>query len=424
MKIKDKIAKLSEANRLKRTAKKRLRGPTDLNFAIADRIGLLNESAWDSITAPSGFFLSRAYLAMLETVSPSNLTLRYALVSTDEGATPIAAIVMQVAEISPKEVRPLKAASASKREKLLAPLKQKINALATQRVLVCGNLLTYGQHGVAVAKGFEPEAIWHAVAEALYRVREAEKLTGDTHFVLIKDLHAPFTDAAKQLEALSYRYVETEPNMVLTLDPTWKSHDDYLASMASKYRSSVKNAVLKPMEEAGCTIEILDDVRAHEARLHTLYLSVQANADVRPFTLHAGYFSALKAAAGKNCRISIARKGASILGFVLTLADGETAIVYHIGFDREAAAGLPIYLRLLHAGIAESIAMGCKTISFGRTALEPKATLGAKPQTFGVLMRHRQGVLNKLIKNLLIGFEHDDAPERSPFKTGKKESVA
>jgi hypothetical protein len=54
--------------------------------------------------------------------------------------------------------------------------------------------------------------------------------------------------------------------------------------------------------------------------------------------------------------------------------------------------------------------------SFGRTALEPKTALGAKPQAFSVLIRHRQPILNKMIKHILLGMEHDDAPERNPFK--------
>ena len=46
----------------------------------------------------------------------------------------------------------------------------------------------------------------------------------------------------------------------------------------------------------------------------------------------------------------------------------------------------------------------------------PKAALGCKPQPFGILVRHRQPVLNKMMKSLLLGIEHDEAPERSPFK--------
>jgi hypothetical protein len=68
---------------------------------------------------------------------------------------------------------------------------------------------------------------------------------------------------------------------------------------------------------------------------------------------------------------------------------------------------------------AAGIALCVKRISFGRTALEPKTALGAKPEPFGVLVRHRQPVLNKVLKPLLAGIEHEDAPDRNPFKQQK-----
>ena len=42
---------------------------------------------------------------------------------------------------------------------------------------------------------------------------------------MIKDLHTPFTEHALHLSRLNYRYLETEPNMVLTLGQDWKSYD-------------------------------------------------------------------------------------------------------------------------------------------------------------------------------------------------------
>ena len=104
-------------------------------------------------------------------------------------------------------------------------IKENIKEKTTQRVLTCGNLLTFGQHGLAFSEGCNPKLAWHGVAEVLYRIRQAEKLVGKTHFVMIKDLHAPFTRHALHLENLSYRHVETEPNMVLTLRDEWKSYD-------------------------------------------------------------------------------------------------------------------------------------------------------------------------------------------------------
>jgi predicted N-acyltransferase len=400
MKIQQKLSAVKSALSERREVRKRLRGPAELRYAIADSIGMLDAPAWKGLTGQSGFFLSYGYLRALEAVLPSNLAPRYALVY--DGDRPVAAIYMQLADI--------KLAQASKAS--LGPLGESLG----QRILTCGNLLTFGQHGLAFAQGVDPELAWHGVAEVLYRVRQAEKLAGSANFVMIKDLHGPQVEEASFLKNLSYRFVETEPNMVLALAADWKSYDDYLASLASKYRANIRNGVFKPIEQAQCTVEHFTDMAGMQAEVHALYKEVQVNAGFRPFELQPEYFPALQEAAGERFRCSVVKREGKMLGFLVTIADGETAIAFHIGFDRAAAADLPIYLRLLHAGIADAIGLGCKRISFGRTALEPKAALGARPETFGVLIRHRQPLMNKVIKHLLLNIDHDEAPDRSPFK--------
>jgi hypothetical protein len=96
---------------------------------------------------------------------------------------------------------------------------------------------------------------------------------------------------------------------------------------------------------------------------------------------------------------------------------GRTAIGYYIGFDRTAAAeGSPIYLRLLHATVADAIGWGCERLSLGRTALEPKAGLGARPEPMSVWVRHRLPAMNWVLRGLLGAVPHAEAPERNPFK--------
>lgn len=412
MNIASKLKSITSSLTERSQTRKALRGPADLYYAIADSIGMLDPGTWEELAKDAGFFMSLPYLRALEKVLPANLSTRYALIYSGAGAerTPVAAVYMQIADISLAQTRPVKdpAASANPLDKLARS--------TSQRILTCGNLLTYGQHGIAFAKDIDPKLAWHGIAEVLYRVRQAEKLVGKTHFIMIKDLHDPYVEQAAHLENLSYRYVETEPNMVLALQDDWKHYDDYLASLASKYRTKIRNAIFKTMEDASCTIEQISDVAAVQDQIHALYKAVQVNAGFRPFELQPHYFPALQQVAGDRFRCSVIRQEGKMLGFLISVADGDKSIAYHIGFDRAAAADLPIYLRLLHAGIADAIALGCKEISYGRTALEPKASLGAKPQPFGILVRHRQPVLNKLIKHVLLGIEHDDAPERSPFK--------
>ena len=202
MHIPDKLKDIKAALSARSAARKSLRGPADLSYAIADAIDMLDSGAWQQMADNAGFFMSLPYLRALEQVIPANLAPRYALIYSGAGAArrPLAAVYMQIAEISLAQTRPATTAdNASALDRLAAS--------ATQRVLTCGNLLTYGQHGIAFAADADLKAAWHGVAEVLYRVRQAEKLVGKTHFIMIKDLHAPYVDHAAHLQHLSYRYV-------------------------------------------------------------------------------------------------------------------------------------------------------------------------------------------------------------------------
>ena len=411
----------------RREARRTLRRPSGFRIACADTIVQLDRDQWDDVVEGASWFFSREYLAMLERVPPAVVEPRYALISDAQG--PVAAVVLQWAEVNGTRLRPLPRAGGEDDE--LNPLRRLVDKLSRparaafanrlrERVLVCGNLLTYGQHAVAVAPDVEPDSVWPAVAEVLYRVRRAEKLAGQAGFVLIKDIPVADNAGVAQLEGLGYRGIETEPNMVLALDPAWKTHDDYLASLASKYRSAVKNQIVLPIEKAGLAARRYQPAGALAQRTHALYLGVHENAGLRPFTLHPDYFAELAATAGERVRFTGLFAGPddtpeALRGFIVTLADVGEALGYHIGFEQDDG-GLPLYLRLLHASVADAIALRARTLSFGRTALEPKARLGAKPQEMQVWLRHRQPVFNQIVRRLVGFAHHAEAPETNPFK--------
>jgi len=333
----------------------------------------------------------------------------------------VAALAAQIVSVTAKHLRPgeagsKKAASRNLLHAALKPAAHLATARLDERILVAGNLMSWGFHGVAFAKEENPALIWPGVADALYRIRRAERLEGQTNFVMVKDV----TENETGLEALrrfSYRPLETEPNMVLAIQPSWRNYEDYLAALDAKYRRNAKDQ-LKKLAAAGCTIEPLAQLSSHTNRLHKLYLSVHNNAQVRLVTLSENFLPQLSATLGDDFRCTVVRRGEEILGFVTTLRDGATAIAYYIGFDRTATAeGLPIYLRLLHATVGDAIGWGCTRLSIGRTALEPKAALGAKPEKMSVWMRHRIPALNWVLRGVLGAITHEEAPERNPFKT-------
>jgi predicted N-acyltransferase len=378
---------------------------TGFGFALADQIAFLDGARWDQAVGGASLFLGRDYLGALEATAPENLSPRYALIS--RGAEPVAAVVAQVLRAEGR--RWLKDEPKGLAKKVVSGLKA--------RMLVCGNLLSWGCHGVAFAAGQDRSALWPAVAEALHRIRRSDHLLGETDLLLVKDLADADAAGAEALRPYSFRPLETEPDMMLEIPEGWKSHDDYLAGLTSSYRQSAKK-VFKEIEKSGCRVERLADLAPHAARLHALYLQVHENAAVRPVTLSPDYLPALSRALDDRFRCAAIRRGDEILGFVVTLRDGDTGVGYYLGFDRAAAAELPLYLRLLHAVVEDAIAMGCRRISLGRTALDPKARLGARPRPMRVWVRHTHPWLNLIVRGVLGAIPHEEAPERNPFKGG------
>lgn len=390
--------------------------PSGFGFAFADRVDYLDRQRWDALTSGASVFMQRDILRTIENHGPANMEPRYAMVF--RGAEPVAALASQIVSITPDHFgRPASRPSPSRRllKRTLAPFSRRASALASQRMLVGGNLLSWGFHGVAFADARRAGDVWPGIAEALYRIRRAARLSGQTNLVMVKDAR---TDQAgiDALRRYSYRPVETEPNMVLAIPESWQSYEDYLAALDAKRRSSAK-ALDKKLSAAGCSVELLSDLDRDAARLHELYLAVHDRASIRLVTLPAEYFPALARAAGDGFRCTVIRRADRILGFVTTVRDGDTAVGYYIGFDRtEAETGLPLYLRLLHATIADAIHWRCRQLSLGRTALEPKAGLGAKPEPMSIWVRHRLPSINWLMRGVVGAIRHDEPPERNPFK--------
>jgi hypothetical protein len=372
--------------------------PTGHGFAIAERVDQLNADHWDAVTAGATVFLRRAYLLALADAPPGGMALRCALIY--RAGVPVAAVACQVVTVTGERV---------------GVRRRPLRGLGT-RVLVCGNLLSWGAHGTAIIPGEDPVQTWLAIGEALYRIRRAERLSGQTGLVLVKDLPEAVVPAG--LGRLGYRAFATDPDMVLNHRPGVRDFAGYLAAMNAKYRKAAKDAVAA-VARAGCTVETVTDLGPWAEEIHALYLQVHAKATVAMTTVHPQYLPALARRLGPDrFRCTVIRHGDRLLGFVTAIQDGDTAVGYLIGMDYAANAELPVYFRLLYATVEMGLAMGCRRLSLGRTALEPKAKIGAVPEPLHVAMRHRVTAANLLLRPLLGMVPHAEAPVRTVFRDG------
>jgi len=450
-----------------------------IRFALADSIAFLNASDWDRVSARSGLFLSRRFLRLLEQNRPENLAMHYALAYAE--GRPVAAIVAQsldirVADLSSSrakeegqglwhslekatvrsitrgrkrfllfeallpwsrldgvpqvadepELWPEVASSLGRQwDGLMKAAEHAAEfpvAWVHQRMLVCGNLLSTGPHGVAFAEGEDPARLWPVVEEAMYRIRRSIRLFGDSDLVMIKDLTDDQKDATATLRRFHFRRFETEPNMILHFRPGWRSFDDYLTDMRSEYRIRIRKTI-RDLKDSGIVFERLgqEQVKAEAPEIYGLYLQVHERQKLRLVTIGPQWIPALAASFDDDFRTVIARpkEGNKLLGFVNVIRDGDSVHGYYMGFDKATAAkGIPLYLGLLYAGVGQGIEMGAEHMSLGRTALAPKAQIGAKAQPMYGYLRHRNPALNLAVPSILALLPMpDEPPERHPFKS-------
>jgi hypothetical protein len=452
----------------------------ELRCALADSIDFLNPDHWDQVAAHSGLFLSRPFLGILEQHLPDNLSTHYAMVYEGQRPVAVVvaqSLEIRVADLSARRIAKLSpgfwgsVGKASHRtlsrarqrvllydDLLLWPfreeeaeprrteppglwpevaldlwhrfrhllkaaehLAEKSVAWVHLRFLVCGNLLSTGPHGVAFAEGEDPVRLWPAVVEALYRIRRSSTLFGESDMVMIKDLDDEQAGAGAALRRSAFRRFETEPNMVLELKPSWASFDDCLDGMRSEYRTRIRKS-LTVLDDAGIVLERLgpEQVATEADEIHRLYLQVHDHRKLRLVTIRQGWIPALADYYQDDFRTTVARQkeGGRILGFVALIRDRDSAIGSYMGFDKAAAArGIPLYVSLVHAGMAQAIDMGASRLVLGRTALGPKAQIGAKPVKIYGYLRHRSRALNLAVPGVLALLPApDSAPDRHPFK--------
>jgi len=391
-------------------------GTDALTLDIAERIADVDGATWDVLARDDSIFVSRATLAAKEAALPANVRPRYVVVR--RGPVPLFCLSCELIDVDGERVLPSIVPSGKGRRRRLAA------ALALEAVnvklFVVGSYLSWGHTGVAFSPHVSPKDAWPLVGEALDLLSEKDDAVRDAEIALVLDVGAREVPLADALSAHGFEKFENEPDMVLDLDPSWRTYDDYLAALNTKYRKAARD-MDKRLAESGCTLARLDDIDAARDALHALYRSVHERSPFRFVTAGPSLLPDLARAHGARFSVNVVRRRDEIVAFGSTLLDRDTAIAYLVGHDPDENGDLPLYLRLLLASVDDGVRMGAKRVAYGRTALEPKARVGAKPVPLTVYARHQNRVLHALVAPWLARLVPKGAPpDRSPFKSGAK----
>lgn len=388
-----------------------------LNFVLHHSIADVDSNRWNQVVKGQGVFLSIPYLTALEASSISGLSFRYVMM--EKGGQPLAVFLFQVADLSYDGVGGV--LNLENYGGISNAAANTVNAILFKKTekgrpvfLVCGSLLASGEYGMVAADAVALETASRHYPEVLKLVKSS---LGDVRVVveMLKDFYEPSNMSIYQHKTAPGISLRTDPEMILDLHPDWKCFDDYLGALGSKYRIRT-NGVRKSLE--GLMVRELDlqEMESRQLELQTLFSAVADRAPIRIVRPQMEYLISLKRHLKHDMRFTVIQQGNQLIAFRTALISDHQLEAHFIGMDYGLNKELNLYQNILYGLVEDGISAKVSRVMYGRTALEIKSTVGARPHRLACYIRFRSRTLNAIVNVLTASLGPKDWIPRSPFK--------
>lgn len=365
-------------------------------------------ATWNTVAVENAF-LQTPYLTVLEESAPINMQCFY--IAIYENKQHIGVALAQYLDVSKLE-------SFGDRDYCLKTIVRNfVFRNFASHVLFLGNNMITGQNGYCFVKDIDFECISKLLVDCSEEIISYfKKQQIPIHIVSFKDFYAECSAQLKQHHFSNLYEFNVQPNMIFTLDPNWKSKEDYIAAFSKKYRDQYKRSHKKMegvvMRELG-----LKEIISLEERIYELYHYVAKNAPFNTFFLAKHHFSTFKKQCGNRFQLFGYFWNDQLVGFHTILCNGTVLETYFLGYDDQVQKEKMLYLNMLYNMTEYGITNGFEKIIFGRTALEIKSSIGAQPVMMSGFIYHRNKLIQKYLHKI---FEKLEPPiqwqQRHPFK--------
>jgi hypothetical protein len=205
--------------------------------------------------------------------------------------------------------------------------------------------------------------------------------------------------------------------MELDLDPEWTNFDHYLATLKKKYFKRANAIILKGKGLEFKALSLAEIIKNND-KINALYLQiVKAQAFVANTAL-PNHFVILKEIYKEDFVLEGIFVNGKMVGFSSYFIQNQQLSVHYIGLDYSQNDTFDLYFNILFRMVQIGIETKKTCINFGRTSLEAKASLGAKPKylsnyfkTFGLTK-----IIEKQIIKQAKSIESNAWKTRNPFK--------
>ncbi|MFT5779624.1 MAG: hypothetical protein ACI837_002583 [Crocinitomicaceae bacterium] len=369
----------------------------------------INTEDWNTVAQDRNIYLSLDYLVALEDAMNSNMDFFYSI-SYAENGTPLVVSAFQLVQFIDKR------RAYSKQLCMLSEhLHKKIMNVFTINVLVCGNVFSDGENGFLWGNIDSQDAV-EEVAIVVEELKKNKKINDKASVTLFKEFGPTSVDYSDQLIESKYRDFMMDVNMVLKIHAGWKTFEDYLFSMKTKFRTRAKS-VYKNSSNLIIKDFSTEDIRTNSERIDTLFGNVVEKSDFSYGRLSANAFANFKEKLNNRFSFKAFMFDNDIVGFSTSFMNGNKLEANFVGLDYEYNTKLSVYQRILYDYVEQALNVNSKELHLGRTAEQIKSSIGALPMNMKLYARHRKGVTNLLLKPIIQSISPSEFELRPPFKS-------
>jgi hypothetical protein len=384
-----------------------------INYKIYNTVNELPHS-WDELSSQD-IFLKTSFLRGLEEAIPSNITPFYLGVFKAQKLVGIA--IIQRVEMYYDDV--FRRTSRSTFKQIA---KRLVSKIVKGNALVVGNLMHTGQHGLFyIQKEISQDDFLNIIANALKDLSKQikNKYNKKVRIIAFKDYfeNDGINNSLAFFKAQNLYKVQVQPNMIFSISDTWKTPQDYVSAFNKKYRNRYKSARKKAvdLECRELTLEFLEE---NSKLVFKLYETVSDNARVNSFKLPENHFLSLKQSLQDDFKVFGFFLNNQLVGFYSLILNNNSLETYFLGYNKDLQHKHQMYLNMLFNMASFGIENGFKTIVYARTAMEIKSSIGAKPNTMHIYLKHTNNFIANTVLKCIVKYMNpiQKWEERHPFE--------
>ena len=351
-----------------------------LSYKIIGSISQIEQSAWTAVFAD----MAEGY-AFYKTLEESNLqefSFLYVLIYENETLVLIAPIFISDFNLD------IVVEGFSKR--IIHNLRKFFPQFLIFKTLFCGS--PFGEHGVI---GISPSAHSPNLLKKLTQILTTIGKEKNISLIMFKDFLQKDLSTLSLLTPEKFFVADSFPCIVVNLP--FSSMEEYLASLSKNTRKDLRR---KLKETSNIEVKVVNQIESVIDEIYQLYLNTYNAGEVKFEKLTKEFFLNISRNMSSTTRFFLYYVEGKLCAFNLCLLHQDTLIDKFIGFDYALARKYHLYFYSWYYNVEWCLKNSVRHYQVGQTDYQPKLKLGGKAIPLYVFLKHRNRLINCILKLL------------------------